>query len=78
MKTTMIQIKKETAIKLKGLKTYHRETYDDLINKLIHEANEEPISAEEIREIEQGLKDVKAGRVYSEEQIAKELGIRLK
>ena len=32
----------------------------------------------EAKEIEEGLRDIKEGRVYSIEEIAKELGIKLK
>ncbi len=40
MENTMIQIKKETASKLKDLKKYERETYDEIINTLITELKE--------------------------------------
>lgn len=36
------------------------------------------MAMDEIREIEQSLEDIKKGRVYSIEKVAKELGISLK
>lgn len=39
---------------------------------------EEGLDEEEIREIAEGLEDIKMGRVHSIEQVAKELGITLK
>lgn len=36
----MIQIRKETANKLKTLKEYDRETYDEIINKMMQELRE--------------------------------------
>ena len=35
MENTLIQIRKETVNKLKNLKKYERETYDEIINKMI-------------------------------------------
>lgn len=40
MENTMIQIRKETANKLKTLKEYDRETYDEIINKMMQELRE--------------------------------------
>ena len=37
--------------------------------------DEEPLSEEEIEGIEESLKDIKAGRVYSEKEAKKLLGI---
>jgi len=78
MKSTMIQIRKSTAEKLQNMKRFGRETYDDVINNLLSKEDNEPLSKEEIREIEQGLEDVKAGRVHSIEEAARELKVKLK
>ena len=71
MQTTMIQLKKITAEKLKMFKSYKRQSYDEIINKLIQEVDEEPLTEQEIKEIEEGLEDVKAGKVESIEKVAK-------
>ena len=74
----MIQIKKITAESLKDLKDYNRQSYDEIIRKLI-EANEEDILAgEDIDNIKKGLEDIKAGRTIPLEKVAKDLGIKLK
>ncbi|MBW2974191.1 hypothetical protein KY366_00605 [Candidatus Woesearchaeota archaeon] len=78
METTMIQLKKKTAQRLRSFKNYGRQSYDEIINRLIQEAEEEPLTEEEIKEIQQGLEDVKANRVKSIEDVAKGYGIRLK
>lgn len=75
METTMVKLKKETVEKLKGLKDYERETYDEIINKMVNLQKEE-LSKEDIKNIEQGLKDLKAGRVHSSEEVAKRLGLK--
>ncbi len=73
----MIQLKKKTAEKLKTFKVYERQSYDEIINKMIQDA-EEPLTKDEINDIQEGLEDVKAGRVKSIEEVAKNYGIKLK
>lgn len=74
----MIQLKKDTAERLKRLKDYERQSYDELINKLIQTSEAEMLTEQEINEIKQGLDDIRAGRTRSIEKVAKGLGIRLK
>ncbi len=78
MEKTTIQISQTTMERLKNLKQYDRQSYDEVLNTLCDEAEEETLTAEEIEEIKQGLDDIREGRVYSIEQVAKELGVRLK
>ena len=78
MDTTMIQLKRVTAERLKKLKDYERQSYDELINKLIHTSETEILTEQEISEIKQGLDDIRAGRTRSIEEAAKSLGIKLK
>jgi|TARA_B100002003_G_C14020539_1_gene492137 predicted transcriptional regulator len=78
MDTTMVQLKKKTTERLKTLKEYERQSYDEIINRLIQETEEGPLSDEEIKEIKEGLDDVKAGRVNSIEEVAKHFGVNLK
>jgi len=51
---------------------------NDIINNLINNCEEESLNEEEINEIQKGLEDVKKGRVYPIEVVARELGISLK
>lgn len=78
MEKTTIQINLETLEKLKALKSFDRQSYDELIRNLIDNLEEETISEEEINEIKRGLEDIKRGKVYTIESIARELGIALK
>jgi predicted CopG family antitoxin len=78
MEKTTIQINIETLERLKSLKHFERQSYDELLNSLINNCEEERLSEEEINEIQKGLEDVKKGRVYSIEVVARELGIALK
>ena len=77
MKTTMIQIKKDTAEELKKLKEYNRQSYDEIIRKLM-EANEDMFTEEDINDIKKGLDDIKAGRTRPIERVAENLGVKLK
>ena len=78
MKTTMIQIKKDTAESLKNLKDYNRQSYDEIIRKLIEINDEEMLTNKDIEDIKKGLDDIKAGRTTPIEKVAKDLGIKLK
>ncbi|MFH1358414.1 MAG: hypothetical protein ABIH37_00835 [archaeon] len=78
MEKTTIQINIKTLERLKSLKNFERQSYDELLNSLINNCEEERLSEEEINEIQKGLEDIKKGRVYSIEVVAKELGIALK
>jgi len=75
---TTIQIKQGTLERLKNFKRYKRQSYDELLNDMIDETEEETLTEEEIKDIQIALKDVREGRVYPIEQVAKELGIILK
>ena len=78
MGKTTIQINLETLERLKALKHFERQSYDELLNNIIINIEEEKISEEEIIEIQQGLEDIKKGKLYPIESVAKELGIMLK
>jgi predicted CopG family antitoxin len=78
MEKTTIQINVETLERLKALKNFERQSYDEVLVNLIDSCNEEVLSEDEITEIQKGLEDIKKGRVYPIESIAKELGITLR
>ena len=74
---TTIQISKKTRKLLEELKNYPGETMDSLIARMAEKGiDDEPLSEEEIKGIECGLADIKAGRVYTTEELKKKLGIR--
>ena len=78
MEKTTIQITVETLERLKALKSMERQSYDELLNSLISNCEEENLSEEEIEDIKLALENVKKGKVKPIEQVAKELGITLK
>ncbi len=64
--------------RLKQFKRFERESYDEVLNTLLDEQEEEELSDEEIKEIQAGLEDIKMGRVTPIEEVAKKLGVSLK
>ncbi len=73
---TTIQIRKSTLERLKEQKLTPRQSYDEVLNKLLDEA-EATLSEEEITDIQEALEQVKKGQLYKIEDVAKELGIEL-
>ncbi len=77
METTTIQIRKVLKKKLNELKVYPNEPMNSVIERLTDMAiDEEPLSAEEIKDIEKSLEDIKKGKVYSLGEVKKQLGIK--
>ncbi|HDI75094.1 MAG TPA: hypothetical protein ENF55_03970 [Thermoprotei archaeon] len=73
MKTT-IQVEKSTKKLLDELKIHPRESYDSVIRRLaLERIDYEPLSEETIKAIEEALEDIKAGRLYSSEEVRREL-----
>ena len=78
MEKTTIQINFETLNRLKALKNFERQSYDEVLNSLIDNCEEESLSEEEIEDIKIALENVKRGKVKPIEQVARELGITLR
>lgn len=77
MKTT-IQVKKEIKEHLDKFKNHPRETYNEVIARMIHvmsQQNKEELSQQTIKNLKKSLNDIEKGKVYSLEQIEKELGL---
>jgi predicted CopG family antitoxin len=77
MEKTTIQINFETLERLKVLKNTERQSYDEVLNNLIDNCEEESLSEEEIEDIKMALENVKKGKIKPIEQVAKELGVSL-
>ena len=74
---TTIQVKDRTLGRLKFFKEFGKESYDEIINKLIDEVEEGELTEAAKEGIMRGLADIKSGRTASIEKVAKELGIKL-
>ncbi len=75
--TTTICIDPGVKDKLTSLKHHSRESYNSVVERLANMAiDEEPLSDEAIRGIEEALEDIKHGRLHSEEDIMKEFDLK--
>lgn len=73
---TTIALKEEVKKGLDELKITRRESYDEVIERLIkNRIDDEPLSKETLNDIKLALEDVKAGRVYTTNEARKRLGI---
>ncbi|NTU99720.1 MAG: hypothetical protein HGA55_01165 [Methanoregulaceae archaeon] len=73
---TTIQIQSTTKEKLESVKTHPRETYDEVVNRLLDMAcDQEPLSEETLKKIEEGVRDIRQGKTRTLEEIAEEMGI---
>jgi len=74
---TTIQVKEETLDRLKFFKEHVKESYDEVINKLIDDAEEGELTDECIKDILEARKEIREGKGQKIEDVAKELGIKL-
>jgi predicted transcriptional regulator len=70
---TTIQISYELLNKLKERKLYEKESYEEVIWDALEDSME--LSEETKKRIKKSEEDIKAGRVYTLEQVKKELGL---
>jgi predicted transcriptional regulator len=75
---TSIQLENKTKTRLDKMKAFPKESYNDVVNRLINvvEDDEDILSKQAIKDIEEGLADIKAGRVYTSDQVKKKLGLK--
>ena len=77
MEKTTVQLTKPTLERLKQFKRHERESYEEIVNKLMDEAEEDTLSAEDIEDLQEALEEVKQGKTISAEALAKKYGIKL-
>ena len=74
---TTIQVKDQTLERLKFFKVFSKESYDELINKVLDSLEEGELTEDAIKDIQQSLKAIKAGKGERIEDVAKEFGVKL-
>lgn len=70
---TTIQISEELQSKLTSRKMFDRETYEEIIWDLLEDTME--LSEETKKDIAEAREDIKKGRVYTLDQVRKEVGL---
>ena len=76
MQSTSIRIQTTTRDRLQHLKKHPRESFDDVITRLLDAMiDDEPLSEETLATIERSLKEYREGIYYSHEEILADLGV---
>ncbi|MHB1493700.1 MAG: DUF7557 family protein [Thermoplasmataceae archaeon] len=73
MTISTIQIKEETKKRLQSMKLHPRETYEDVIERLIEDLSE--LDEETKAEIEEARNEIASGKFVTHEQLKKDLGL---
>ena len=73
MAISTIQVKEETKKTLQSMKLHPRETYEDVIERMIEDLSE--LNDETIAEIKEARKEIESGKFVKHEQLKKDLGL---
>jgi predicted transcriptional regulator len=77
MEQSTIKLSKKIKNDLKKQMNHSGETYETVIARLLKITQEDDVlSRQVIKNIEAGIADIKAGRVYTSEQVKKKLGLK--
>ncbi len=76
MEQSTIKLSKKLKNDLRKQMNHPRETYEVVIARLLKITQDDVLPKEVIKNIEEGVADIKAGRVYTSEQVKKRLGLK--
>lgn len=71
---TTIKVKDKTRMKLENLKIHSKETYNDVIERLMRTQNDE-LDLQTIKNLKKSLVDIEKGKIYSLKQVEKKIGL---
>lgn len=72
--STTVKIKEKTRAKLENLKLHTKETFNDVIERLMRTQDDE-LDPQTIKNIRKSLDDIEKGKIYTLAQVEKELGL---
>ncbi len=73
---TSIQLENKTKTKLEKMKIFPRESYNDVVNRLLRIAEDDDVlDAKTIKDLEDALADVKNKRLLSHKQVKQKHGL---
>ncbi len=74
---TSIQLENKTKSKLDKMKTFSKESYDDVVNRLINVAEDDEgvLSEQTIKDLEEALAQVKKGKLVSHHKVTQKHGL---
>ena len=73
MATTTIQLSQEMKKTLEGMKLHPRETYEEVLDRLLEDLRE--LNDQTKKEIEQAIREIRAGKYRTHDQLKVELGL---
>lgn len=77
MEQSTIKLSKKLKNDLKKQMNHPGETYETVIARLLKITKEDDLLSDEvIKNIEEGVADIKAGRIYTSSQVKKKLGLK--
>ena len=76
MEQSTIKLSKKLKNDLRKQMNHPGETYAAVIARLLKITQDDVLPKEVIKNIEEGVADIKAGRVYTSEQVKKRLGLK--
>lgn len=72
MASTTIQLSKEMKKTLEGMKLHPRESYEEVLERLLEDLRE--LNDQTKKEIDQAIREIKAGKYRTHDQLKTELG----
>ena len=72
--STTFKIKEKPRTKLENLKLHSKETYNDVIERLMRTQDDE-LDPQTIKNIRKSLDDIEKGKIYTLAQVEKEIGL---
>jgi len=77
MEQSTIKLSKKLKNDLRKQMNHPNETYEAVIARLLKITQQDDVLSDEvIRNIEEGVADIKAGRVYTSDQVKRKLGLK--
>jgi predicted CopG family antitoxin len=75
---TSIQLDNKTKARLEKMKSFPKESYDDVVNRLLNMAKDDEgiLSKRAIKNIEKSLAEIKAGKGISHKDVKQKLGLK--
>jgi len=70
---TTIQLSREMKTTLEGMKMHRRETYEEVLERVLEDLRE--LSEQTKKQIEQAVREIKAGKYRTHGQLKAELGL---
>jgi len=75
VRTTTLRVETKVKNELDNFRNFGRESYSDVLHRLVNIAKDCDLQAEEIAQIESSLEDIKKGRVLSLKEAEEKWGI---